>query len=203
MISQADRKEFDNVQYLAVSPMPHIDYKPAMGTKQPASTPGCIQIWAAQSPVIDVRGNISEAGGMNCELVLCIKGGPALEVKWMPMGAWDAVSAAITICLRNHAQVSCSRATALGSRSLAFWPPARWTAPFRSTRSRTLVLCADTAIGALGAKALFSVSAQESPRSILTGFSRGRIRTPEARPAGCKLYNYGVDQWQPHHLRYI
>jgi transcription factor C subunit 6 len=29
---------------------------------------------------------------MNCELVLCVGGGPALDLKWMPMGAWDDVS---------------------------------------------------------------------------------------------------------------
>jgi len=29
---------------------------------------------------------------MQCEAVLCVKGGAALDLKWMPLGARDAVS---------------------------------------------------------------------------------------------------------------
>ncbi|WVQ73022.1 hypothetical protein IAR50_002585 [Cryptococcus sp. DSM 104548] len=28
-------------------------------------------------------------GGMTCEVVLCLRGGSALDIKWMPIGAWD------------------------------------------------------------------------------------------------------------------
>ena len=34
----------------------------------------------------------SEDGRMKCELVLCLDSGPATDVKWMPLGAWDDVS---------------------------------------------------------------------------------------------------------------
>ena len=34
---------------------------------------------------------------MNCELVLCVGGGPALDLKWMPMGAWDDVSLSLVV----------------------------------------------------------------------------------------------------------
>lgn len=40
----------------------------------------------------DSSGRVTEPNRMTCELVLCVEGGPALDVKWMPMGAWDAVS---------------------------------------------------------------------------------------------------------------
>ncbi len=34
----------------------------------------------------------SDPGGMRCEMVLCVDGGAAMEIKWMPLGAWDEVS---------------------------------------------------------------------------------------------------------------
>jgi transcription factor C subunit 6 len=84
--------EHDGVQYLAVSPMPNLEYKPTLGSKQPKNTPGCIQIWGMVPALVNAVGIATEPNRMRCELVLCVEGGPALEIKWMPMGAWDAVS---------------------------------------------------------------------------------------------------------------
>lgn len=53
---------------------------PAIGGRCPPDTPGAIQIWSVPS-----AGDQSPT----CEIVLCVDGGPATEVKWMPMGAWD------------------------------------------------------------------------------------------------------------------
>ena len=27
--------------------------------------------------------------GMRCEMILCVDGGSVMEIKWMPLGAWD------------------------------------------------------------------------------------------------------------------
>lgn len=72
--------------------MPHIDTRPAMGARYASDAPGCIQIWSVTRPLLDGAGTVVDAGGMRCELVLCIEGGPATFVKWMPLGAWDVVS---------------------------------------------------------------------------------------------------------------
>lgn len=84
--------EHDGVQYLAVSPMPNLDYQPTLGAKQPSDTRGCIQIWGMRHALLDAGGKVTQPNEMRCELVLCVEGGPALEIKWMPMGAWDTVS---------------------------------------------------------------------------------------------------------------
>lgn len=84
--------EHNGVQYLAVSPMPNLEYKPTLGSRQPSDAPGCIQIWGVIPAPKDAAGRVREPTRMKCELVLCVEGGPAVELKWMPMGAWDAVS---------------------------------------------------------------------------------------------------------------
>lgn len=72
--------------------MPNLEYKPAVGSKQPRDAPGCIQIWSMVPALQDKAGKVKEPNRMGCELVLCVEGGPALQVKWMPMGVWDTVS---------------------------------------------------------------------------------------------------------------
>ncbi len=67
-----------------------------MGEKWPKNTPGGIQIWS-MLPAASVSGdeatqNEEEKGAMKCEMVLCVDGGPAMELKWMPLGGWDEVS---------------------------------------------------------------------------------------------------------------
>ncbi|WWD19510.1 hypothetical protein CI109_103971 [Kwoniella shandongensis] len=95
----AKSADFGNAQYLAVSTLPHIETRPAMYEKWPRSSHGSIQIWSL-TPSENVQGddamNASEsgptgasAGGMRCEMVLCVQGGPVMEIKWMPLGAWD------------------------------------------------------------------------------------------------------------------
>lgn len=56
-----------------------------IGSRCAPDTPGAIQIWSVPS-----TGGATPA----CELVLCFDGGPASDVKWMPMGAWDELDAA-------------------------------------------------------------------------------------------------------------
>jgi len=59
-----------------------------MGERWPRDTPGGIQVWSMTPPSEDE----SDPGGMRCEMVLCVDGGAAMEIKWMPLGAWDEVS---------------------------------------------------------------------------------------------------------------
>jgi transcription factor C subunit 6 len=72
--------------------MPNIDAKAAIGEKMAPETPGSIQIWAALPPIFDNQDNMLVEGRMSCEVVLCTQGGPVVDLKWMPMGAWDNVS---------------------------------------------------------------------------------------------------------------
>lgn len=63
-----------------------------MGQKHPAATPAAIQIWSVVAPLLDQPSEgQGEPGKMRCEMVLCVRGGPAMQLKWMPMGAWDEV----------------------------------------------------------------------------------------------------------------
>ncbi|KLT42280.1 hypothetical protein CC85DRAFT_285684 [Cutaneotrichosporon oleaginosum] len=63
--------------YLAVSTLPQ---DAAIGSRCAPETPGAIQIWS-----VPAAGDSTPT----CEVVLCFEGGPATEVKWMPLGAWD------------------------------------------------------------------------------------------------------------------
>ena len=69
----------DHRQCLAVSTLPGLSYDPYIGMRVASDTPGSIQIWSMDKD--DTR----------CEMVLCVDGGPVMEVKWMPLGAWDDV----------------------------------------------------------------------------------------------------------------
>ncbi|WVF73182.1 hypothetical protein IAT40_008001 [Kwoniella sp. CBS 6097] len=88
---------FGPIQYLAVSTLPHIETRPAMSEKWPRSSKGSIQIWSlspSSNGNTDTQGDHPmggevRTGGMQCEMVLCIQGGPAMEIKWMPIGVWD------------------------------------------------------------------------------------------------------------------
>ena len=70
-------------QYLAVSTLRDTDDQPCIGVKRSTDERGAIQIWS-----IDSKGG----GEMRCELVLCVRGGAILDLKWMPLGAADKVS---------------------------------------------------------------------------------------------------------------
>jgi hypothetical protein len=92
--------------YVAVSPHPSVHTPTSIGEKWPADTPGCIQIWSmlprTQKPTSNGDNSDREVdpdtsdnddkGHMCCEMVLCIEGGAATDLKWLPLGAWDEVS---------------------------------------------------------------------------------------------------------------
>ncbi|WVR07791.1 hypothetical protein IAU60_004834 [Kwoniella sp. DSM 27419] len=87
--------DFKPTQYLAVSTLPHIDTRPALGEKWPRTSKGCIQLWAMSAPHrgSDTQGDQDmedgDSGGMRCDVVLCVHGGPVMELKWIPLGVWD------------------------------------------------------------------------------------------------------------------
>lgn len=68
--------------HLAVSTLPE---DAAIGGRCAPETPGAIQIWSVPS-----TGDATPT----CQVVLCVDGGPATDVKWMPMGAWDELQGA-------------------------------------------------------------------------------------------------------------
>ncbi|WVO21103.1 uncharacterized protein IAS62_002407 [Cryptococcus decagattii] len=98
-IPRSKSKEFENTQYLAVSTLPHLSDQPKMFDKCPPETKGSIQIWSLLPPKQpesteeeqDLAMGGENSGGMACELVLCIQGGNAMQIRWMPLGVWDEV----------------------------------------------------------------------------------------------------------------
>jgi len=77
-------------QYLAVAPFPSTTYSPAIGFKVLRPSKACIQIWTLRS--IAELDEEQDVGEMKCEMVLCIEGGPAHELKWCPLPSHDIVS---------------------------------------------------------------------------------------------------------------
>ncbi|KAE8539531.1 hypothetical protein D1P53_004633 [Cryptococcus gattii VGV] len=94
-------EKFENTQYLAVSTLSHLSDQPKMFDKCPPETKGSIQIWSLLPPKQsesaeeeeDVSMGGESSGGMVCELVLCIQGGNAMQIRWMPLGVWDEFDA--------------------------------------------------------------------------------------------------------------
>lgn len=78
-----------------------------MFDKCPPETKGSIQIWSLLPPKQsepaeeeqDVAMEGENSGGMACELVLCIQGGNAMQIRWMPLGVWDEVSVLLFLWL--------------------------------------------------------------------------------------------------------
>ncbi|ORY26711.1 hypothetical protein BCR39DRAFT_560442 [Naematelia encephala] len=81
---------FGGAQYLAVSVLPNIETNPGIGEKWTGENHACIQIWSVKSPISE-KGS---KGEMKCEMVLCIDGGPGMEIRWLPLGAWDELNLA-------------------------------------------------------------------------------------------------------------
>lgn len=80
--------------YMAVSPLRSIETPTSIGEKWPATEQGCIQIWSMITPEMSSRRQDAaglDKGQMSCDLVLCIKGGSATELKFIPTGAYDKV----------------------------------------------------------------------------------------------------------------
>ncbi|TRM55617.1 WD40-repeat-containing domain protein [Schizophyllum amplum] len=85
-IHAGERPTRSYTQYLAVAPFPSKSHSPDFGVKTPRPSPACIQIWSL-APSEDCPTN---AGKMKCEMVLCIKSGPAHELKWCPLPSHDS-----------------------------------------------------------------------------------------------------------------
>jgi transcription factor C subunit 6 len=65
---------------------------PTTGSRCDPAVLGAVQIWSV--PYVDDENLPSAApAGARCELVLCFPGGPVMDIKWMPMGAWDDAGA--------------------------------------------------------------------------------------------------------------
>lgn len=69
-------QDIGSVQFLAISTA---QSDSAIGSRGPPDAPGVIQVWTVNH----------EANKARCGLVLCLEGGAALDLKWMPLGAWD------------------------------------------------------------------------------------------------------------------
>ncbi|KAL7418307.1 hypothetical protein Q5752_006764 [Cryptotrichosporon argae] len=72
-------------QYLAISTLPSSADAPTLGARAPAATPAAIQIWSILPPTEPDTLD----GSARCELVVCVEGGPAMQVRWAPVGGWD------------------------------------------------------------------------------------------------------------------
>jgi hypothetical protein len=46
---------------------------------------------------VDVEKDGDTKETIRCETVLCIEGGAAMQIKWMPLGAWDEVRHVIVV----------------------------------------------------------------------------------------------------------
>ncbi|WWC64454.1 uncharacterized protein I303_107064 [Kwoniella dejecticola CBS 10117] len=102
---ESESSDFGHEQYLAVSTLPHLDTRPHMAEKWPRTSKGSIQIWSlgpASSGDVPMDGS-GYTSQMKCEMVLCINGGPAMEIKWMPLGVWDDYD--ITSIVQNDVQI--------------------------------------------------------------------------------------------------
>lgn len=83
-------------QYLAVSTLDPTTQPNRLGGLEP-DLKGNIQIWSMtpqkKEPTKDKAPESTCLGGkMKCELVVCVSGGPVIDLKWMPIGCKDNVS---------------------------------------------------------------------------------------------------------------
>ena len=91
-------------QYLAVGPFPSHSHSPEIGRRVSRPSPASIQIWSL-SPTQRTRDSDSmdvdqddDSGVMKCELIICIDGGPAHELKWCPLPSYDKVCLDLRVC---------------------------------------------------------------------------------------------------------
>lgn len=94
--TRADLADYGNSQFLAITALPDLTASPTIGHKHPRGDKAAIQIWSVSLP--NSSASAGEAGGMGCEMVLCIQGGAGMGCKWMPLGAWDDVSFVLGSC---------------------------------------------------------------------------------------------------------
>ncbi|KAF5378366.1 hypothetical protein D9615_008741 [Tricholomella constricta] len=86
-----DREAHSFKQYLAVAPFPTSSHSPEIGVRVARPSHACIQIWSF-GPTQPPLEEESDRGEMKCEMVLCLEGGPAHELKWCPLPAHDDFS---------------------------------------------------------------------------------------------------------------
>ncbi|KAH7889341.1 hypothetical protein F5I97DRAFT_1993652 [Phlebopus sp. FC_14] len=90
----ADRPFRQFKQYLAIAPFPTRSHAPSIGVKAQRPTPACVQIWALRPRERDPNAMeedepSQEGAETKCEMVLCLEGGPAQEIKWCLLPAHD------------------------------------------------------------------------------------------------------------------
>lgn len=81
-------------QYLAISTLRDLEDRPLLGTKRSRDNMASIQIWSIDTARQEAAGSSSNTGGPKCEMVICVQGGAAMDIKWMPLGARDTVGQA-------------------------------------------------------------------------------------------------------------
>ncbi|KAG5644404.1 hypothetical protein DXG03_008571 [Asterophora parasitica] len=89
-----DREAHSFKQYLAVAPFPTSSHSPEIGVRVARPSHACLQIWSL-GPSAAAKSSTGDQGEMKCEMVLCVEGGPAHELKWCPLPANDDAKASI------------------------------------------------------------------------------------------------------------
>jgi transcription factor C subunit 6 len=82
--------------YLAIAPVPSRSHAPSIGAKVSLPSPACVQIWALRPSTPDENAMDDDVpqrdpAEIRCEMVLCLEGGPAQDIKWCPLPAHDRV----------------------------------------------------------------------------------------------------------------
>ena len=71
-----------------------------MNSRLTRKSPSCIQIWSyapPQAPEVEHEDDhVGRHAVVRCEMVLCIEGGPAHEIKWCPLPSHGKVSLLLT-----------------------------------------------------------------------------------------------------------
>lgn len=126
-------------QYLAVAPFPSSSHSPEIGVKAPRPSKACVQIWSLSPSQNDDGMDVEDEeyddnGEMKCEMVLCLDGGPAYELKWCPLPSHDLVSPwdVIGVILDIPHEALVSLLTRISQINLAFWLGHLRMAQFRS-----------------------------------------------------------------------
>jgi len=96
-------------QYLAVAPFPSHNHHPEIGRRASRPSPACIQIWSL-SPSSKGGNKADDPGEMKCELIICIDGGPAHDLKWCPLPSHDKVNTYYDISSVSILTFACSSA---------------------------------------------------------------------------------------------
>ncbi|KAI0306286.1 hypothetical protein B0F90DRAFT_1688642 [Multifurca ochricompacta] len=86
-----DRPHCSYKYYLAAAPFPSRTHSPEIGVKVARPQRACVQLWTLV-PSSDTDRTDDDRGEMQCEMVLCIDSGPALELKWCPLPSHDPLA---------------------------------------------------------------------------------------------------------------